>query len=49
VNGAAVSLVTFMTAVGAYTAPPFGTPETLTTMTKDGVTNLVRTLVRFGP
>jgi hypothetical protein len=49
VNGVAVAGVTFMTATGAYTAPPFGTPETLTTLTKDGITNITRTLIRFGP
>lgn len=49
VNGAEVNGVTFMVATAPTGAPPIGTAEYVTTMTKNGNTNVAHWLVRIGP
>jgi hypothetical protein len=48
VNGAAVSSP-FLTSTNQLGPLPFGTAEIITTLTKDGLTNVTRILVRLGP
>ena len=49
VGGVATPGITFLTSTGVLGALPLGTAEFFTTLTKDGVTNLSRWLVRLGP
>jgi len=49
VGGVATPGITFLTSTSVLGALPFGTAENFTTLTKDGVTNLTRWLVRLGP
>jgi hypothetical protein len=48
VDGEAVATA-FVAAVSPTGSPPFGTAELFDDLTKDGVTNLSRWLVRLGP
>lgn len=49
VAGVATPGVTFLTSTSVLGALPLGTAENFSTLTKDGVTNLSRWLVRLGP